>query len=182
MYANCLGIYNQEDVEKAIRLLKENNIEFNAADPLTLFEENEAEYRLTEMHTVVDKNGKTVEITDELIADVANVLGGGEYFDYDYMDDLIQRELELNQLSLKHFSNMNGYNVTKNISECLEIGDLVIFPHGAGDDIELAQWLDKNSEPYKVTRINEDEQRCWVEGCLYDIPFSKIALFQNIGF
>lgn len=178
MYVSCLGIYNEEDLKKAVALLKENGIEFTKGNPLSLFEQNEAEYRLTELYEVVDQNGNPAVITDELIADAANALEGGEYFDYDWLDELISRVLARNGLMFA-----SDYEVSDDDDfDILKVGEKVMLPFGAGEDTELAKWLDQHIAPFEVVQVDKDNKKCWIKDCPCSISLDRVTVFQNIGF
>lgn len=104
MYAQCLGIKEQKDVQKAIELLKANGIDFDMNDPLDLFELDEAKFRMTELYSI--QNQETGEIEEPnliLIQKVANAFNQSDYLDYDVLDDLLADCLEA-----------NGYELTRN--------------------------------------------------------------------
>lgn len=182
MYASCLGIYSEEDLKKAIVLLKENSIEFEEANPLTLFEQNEAEYRLTEMYDVVDQQGNIVTVPDKVIAEAARSLANGEYFDYDWIDELISRALDRNGLMLSYCYKER--NDTAKDLDVIKIGEKVMLPFGPGEDLDLAKWLDNKGPTcgYEVVQIDKDNQKCWIKDCPYSIPLDRVTVFQNIGF
>lgn len=177
MYATCFGIYNDSDIEKVVELLTTNGIEFKEAGALTLFEENEAKFRLTQMFKVVDENGNLAEITDGLILDVACAMGNGEYFDYDWLDELIARELEAQGLRLLCDDDGDYDDADLDV---VKVGEKVMV--SAGDNMELAEWLKQHAYPFEVIAIDKEEQKCWIKECPYAIPLDKVTVFQNIGF
>lgn len=94
MFAACLGIEEKKDVEKVLAFLEENHIHYRKESSLTLFELEEAEYRMTEMYSVVDQDNNPVEVTPDLIECAADSFGNGEYFNYDVLDNLLRACLE----------------------------------------------------------------------------------------
>lgn len=73
------GIFfeNENEFNKAVEVLKENNINFDNSNAIYRFCLQEAEYRLKDdssFNSLINKDEEKVEITDELIYSLANEL------------------------------------------------------------------------------------------------------------
>lgn len=93
MFYKCIGIKTQEDFEKVVELAKAAGVEIEEGYPTQLFDLSEADYRLRELHTLSDFDGNEVEITEEMVREVAYEMGedSEEYIDGESIDMIVSR-------------------------------------------------------------------------------------------
>lgn len=107
MYKRYIGIkdnVSDQDILKITEFLRSNQIDYDITfSGLSLFETEEAEFRMKQIDQIVNKKGEPVSVTEELIYKVSEQLGeyADTYLDFDRIDEIITDCLDENDLMYK---------------------------------------------------------------------------------